>query len=31
MVRTGKRLATVSKLAIDFQQRGLKLAGRSGT
>ncbi|HEX2675706.1 MAG TPA: capsular biosynthesis protein, partial [Polyangiales bacterium] len=25
MVRTGKRLATVSKLQIDFQQRGLKL------
>ncbi len=30
LVRTGKRLATVSKLAIDFQQRGLKLAGRGG-
>jgi phenylacetate-CoA ligase len=30
LVRTGKRLATVSKLSIDFQQRGLKLASRGG-
>jgi phenylacetate-CoA ligase len=30
MVRTGKRLASISKLAIDFQQRAPRVAARTG-